>query len=109
MSRRFCLAMVAVMLTLGATACGGSGNSSSVTTYSTAVTTASAPASWRNDPRCSLEKLLVTEVALMDDGLIPDNAQNESSSHVLAVVKKAERAGGDCDAVRQRMRVLLGS
>lgn len=109
-SRRFQAVTGATVAALALVAAGCGGASESSVTTATAPSTAtqqSSAASWRNDPRCRLDKLMVTEVALMDDGLIPDNARNESSAHVLAVISRAERLGGSCDAVRQRMRTLL--
>lgn len=122
-TRRFQTVTIATMaLTLAAAGCGGSRSTPSTALSQQPLGTSVAPtpvpppapstshqsnASWKHDPRCSLEKLLVTEVALMDDGLIPDNARNESSAHVLSVITRAERSGGSCDAVRQRMRTLL--
>lgn len=94
-----------------------SGPTTSVAAIDTATTELSNPqprhhrhhhASWKSDPSCSLTSLLVTEVKWMDDGTIPDNAKNESSAHVLAVIRDAQRAGGSCDDVIERMlRALL--
>jgi hypothetical protein len=112
-SRRFQAVTVATLavLALAAAGCGSSPAALSQPALNpppthTAVQTSQTPG-WKHDPRCRLDKLMVTEVALMDDGLIPDNARNESSAHVLAVISRAERPGGSCDAVRQRMRTLL--
>jgi hypothetical protein len=105
---------IAVLAWIGALAvgCGGGGGTtpypgpSTPTSPITSPTTQTA-AGWKHDPRCTLTKLLTTEIAWMDDGIIPDNAKNESSAHVLATVTSAEKQGGSCDDVRTRLEQEL--
>jgi hypothetical protein len=97
----------------GTAGCGGGGSSSATSASVSSPTTTTAPSAttasnWKSDPRCSVTKLLTSEIAWMDDGTIPDNAQNESSAHVLAKITKAEAQGGSCDEVRQRLMHSLG-
>jgi hypothetical protein len=65
------------------------------------------PHSWQDDARCSTDQMLVQEVRWMDAGVIPDNAQNESSKHVLNAVDDARAGGGTCDEVLARFQQLL--
>lgn len=101
-------AMMALLAAAALTGCGGGDASSSVPAeWSQPVAGTGSQGAWKHDPRCSLEKLVTVEVTWMDDGTIPDNAQNESSAHVLAEITKAEKQGGSCDDVRARLLQAL--
>jgi hypothetical protein len=67
----------------------------------------SSSTDYRDDSRCSDEAMLTQEVKWMDDGTIPDNAENESSLEVVQKLDDAKAAGGTCDEVLDRFLASL--
>ena len=103
--KRVLVGIVAVMLAVTPlVGCGGTANSSTAPSTRPPSSSATAtPTNWKADPRCSLGKLIDTEIEWMDSGVIPDNANNESSAKVLAGISRARAAGGSCEEVRARL------
>jgi hypothetical protein len=73
------------------------------------TTTADTANAWQTDSRCTTEDMTLQEVKWMDEGVIADNARNESSEFVLEQIQTAQAGGGSCDEVLARFLALMGA